>query len=193
MSRGLLAWLLSSLSLLSLSLSSAAPAGELESLQVRRDGRVYRVDCAWTVAADAAPVMAVLGDHERLTRLSRIVIRSEPAPGPPGKTLRALTFRPCVLFFCVEFDVIEEFRRPRPDLIVTRFIPERSEVKSGSSRWRARQLRPGHTRIEMRAEMEPDFWAPPFIGPLLIKMRMRQEAAEIIANIERAAAEASRP
>ena len=47
------------------------------------------------------------------------------------------------------------------------------------------------TRILMRSEAAPDVWLPPLLGPWLIKRDLRNEAVQVVHNIERAAAEAT--
>lgn len=40
-----------------------------------------------------------------------------------------------------------------------------------------------HCTIDYRAEIEPDFWVPPLIGPLLIKRQVREQVDALVAEI----------
>jgi hypothetical protein len=44
-----------------------------------------------------------------------------------------------------------------------------------------------HCTIDYRAEIEPDFWIPPLIGPLLIKQQVREQVDALVVEIHRRA------
>jgi hypothetical protein len=50
-----------------------------------------------------------------------------------------------------------------------------------------------HCTIDYRAEIEPDFWVPPLIGPLLIKQQVREQVDALVAEIHRRAQAAPVP
>jgi hypothetical protein len=50
-----------------------------------------------------------------------------------------------------------------------------------------------HCTIDYRAEIEPDFWVPPLIGPLLIERQVREQVDALVVEIHRRAQAAPIP
>ena len=73
--------------------------------------------------------------------------------------------------------------------ITTSVIAERSDMPFARSEW---VLTPenGGTRIEYRLAMEPGFWVPPVIGPMVIRRKLRSSGLRAAENLERLAREA---
>jgi len=67
--------------------------------------------------------------------------------------------------------------------IITIAIPEESDFIYNRTRWTLQSV-DGGTRVTYEAEIEPDFWMPPLIGPWAIKRKLEVSAAEIGARIE---------
>ena len=53
-------------------------------------------------------------------------------------------------------------------------MPELSDFKSGQTRWTFTSIGK-HTSVNYQASMVPDFWLPPFIGPLTLKRQIRTQ------------------
>ncbi len=51
-------------------------------------------------------------------------------------------------------------------------LPERSEMREGWATWDI-EADGGGTLVRYVAEVEPKFWIPPVIGPLIIKAALR--------------------
>ena len=85
--------------------------------------------------------------------------------------------------------MVEQVKEVGPDVFITTVIPELSDFKSGTTRWQLAKLSDQRTGLKFQCREEPDFWIPPFIGPILIKHRLAREAQVVINNIEKVAAD----
>ena len=73
--------------------------------------------------------------------------------------------------------------------IVPRVLPQMSDLRYGLARWRMSACADDRRRtcLEFKAELEPDFWVPPLIGPWLIQRKLHQEAIVTAEGIEKLA------
>lgn len=67
--------------------------------------------------------------------------------------------------------------------IIGRIIPKNSDFKSGWMKWQLSEIS-GKTSIHFSSELTPNFWVPPFIGPLLIQYKLEDEARYSIQQLE---------
>jgi hypothetical protein len=145
----------------------------------------------------AAPLersYAVFRDFSRLPQINDAVEQVRLLDDAPDGAQRLYTrVRVCVSLFCTRLDQVQDLRE-RDDVEGRAFdaivIPERSNLRYGRAQWRMRDCA-GDTCLQFRAELEPDFWVPPLIGPWLIERAMRREALATALGIERLAQEAT--
>ncbi len=168
------------------SLASAA-AGELESVSVEQAGRGYKIEAVMQVRAKPETVMAILIDHKALADISDMLVRVHASPGTTGVMRRRLNFHACLLSFCLPFQITDVVRHSGPNRIHSNIIPEQSDFSDGITRWTVEAAGKMQSRIHFYAEMQPDFWVPPLIGPALIKAKLTTEIRASIATIERMA------
>lgn len=170
--------------LLLLVFSGAATAGDVEYASVdHRDG-VYFLVLNVTLEAGHDAVMAIVTDHENLHRVSDVIVETHLLDSTHSQSKRRkLVTRTCILVFCFKAIMVEDIEETA-DSIITRIVATESDFKSGATVWRVQQVDAGHSRIEINSELEPAFWIPPFIGPLLLKNKMLFEAKKTIRNIE---------
>jgi ribosome-associated toxin RatA of RatAB toxin-antitoxin module len=160
---------------------AVAVAGPVET-RIERVGSGLDVHSTLEASAPATTCYATLADLEHLAQFvpglesSRIV----SAPGAPielhqvGET-RAFGMKLDVTF-AVRLDPPRqiEFRRIRGNFVRM----EGSWTVSGND---------AGCRIEYRAAVEPDFWVPPLLGPMLMRREVDAQMAGVLAEISRRA------
>jgi len=164
----------------------SAWAGEVLRGEVGRDGDAYTMDFELRIAEHAAQVLPILADYRRFTELNDSVKESTRlGVGPAGERIRTVT-NACVLFFCKEIVQITDIRSEGEDGMLAAIVPGESSFKSGWTRWRVVD-EPDAVRLHLEARLVPDFWVPPLVGPWAIQYKLRSEALETLANLERLA------
>jgi hypothetical protein len=68
-------------------------------------------------------------------------------------------------------------------LLVSRHVPQDSDLRSGGARWQLSEVN-GGTHLLFEAQVEPDFWIPPLIGPLVVKHMLHIEAVNTVKGLE---------
>lgn len=168
-----------------LSLSTLQGAAVIEVTSQYQDGR-FTAHSEVLVRLPPSRVRTILTDFENLARINKSLKRVHILEHGGNESVRMRTVtRICILFICRNFSWIQEVRTlPSGDIIA---VIEKGDFSEGRVRWR---LLPedGHTRLLFDADLVPDFWFPPIIGPWLIKRKLQKEALETAQGIERAAA-----
>jgi len=185
------AWLLP----LGLALAAPATAATVLATEVTHRAGRYTVHFEVRLDADAAAVRRLLTDYDHLERLSRVVERSEQlAPDDDGRPRVRVTMRSCVLFFCRTVRKVETIEEQPDGRLVAVADPAQSDYRYSRAEWRIVPEDAG-TRLDYRAEHEPAFFVPPFIGPWLVKGRIRRELDLLAERLEQLApaAGADRP
>lgn len=165
-------------------LAAAAAGGAIRDIAVERDGGTYRLEVDALVHASPTEVRARLTDYRHLKQLNGSIRSSEILEREIGGACRVrIVTRACVWFFCRTIEQVQLVRESGDGNIDVRVIPELSDFKSGSARFRIRAEQSG-TRLMINSEIEPAFWVPPLIGPWLIKRKLHAEMLETVANLE---------
>lgn len=162
----------------------AAVAGALEA-QVTREGRVLHVRA--TLRAEAPPALcyAVLADFDRLADFVPGLVSSQVISAPGQPVLLRQVGEASAGPFDYTLDVT---------LAVHETPPQRIEFERTDGN--LRQMKGNWTvsgdgdacDIGYRADMEPDFWVPPLIGPRLMRKRVETQLEGVLAEIHRRAA-----
>jgi len=162
-------------------------SGTVYTANAEYDGDSYRVEVDALVAVPKAQVRELLTDYEHLGRVNPSIEVSEillrRAPG--DYQVRTVT-EACVWFYCKHIRQVQDVIESADGSVTATVIPARSDFRHGYARLNLWQEATG-TRVLIRAEVEPDFWIPPVIGPWLIKRKLKSEALETVANLERVA------
>ena len=136
------------------------------------------------LAAPQAAVFRVLTDYDQFEQISSAFDESYfLEPDADGTPLVYTRVEGCVLFFCKSLERVERLEFEPPGYIVTTALPERSDFVYSRSEWELAPEESG-TRVIYRLEMEPDFWVPPLIGPLIIKNRLVNGGKDAVNRIE---------
>ena len=168
----------------------AAGAVEIEHIEVRRDGERYSIRVAARLDAPAEQAFAVMTDYERLPAINDSVQRvrrlSTAAEGEDIYT----EVRLCVALLCKQLWQVQNMRQAAAGSTYTLTAtvnPALSNLKSGTASWRFEACSRRQTCLDFQAELVPDFWVPPLIGPWAIQHTMRREAIATCEGIERLA------
>ncbi|MFK7888907.1 MAG: SRPBCC family protein [Gammaproteobacteria bacterium] len=162
---------------------------ELVDVTVEIDQKRYTVQSQVMVYAPIEAVFEVLADYDQFERVSSIFKDSRYIERDDiGNGVVFTQMRDCVLFFCKTIDRTENIEVTPPTSIVTRAIPEKSDVKYGLSNW-VLEEKDGATRVTFRMQMEPDFWVPPVVGPYFIRKFLREGSADAAQRLENFALE----
>lgn len=171
-------------------LSCSAVAADFRSLDVSRDGDSYQVKALIYLAAPPQAVFAVLTDYEHFTRISGSIVESRRVQQlDAADTLVYTDTRFCALFFCRHVKEMQKVTKLPPGDIRSTVLPEKSDdVKSGSAVLHLRPEGEG-TLLDWSIRLEPGFWVPPLLGPLLVERSLRSEGRRSAAGVEKLARE----
>lgn len=170
-----------------LALVLAAPAaGGAEPIQTRvvRNGTALEVTSTGAVAAPMLTCYATLAD---LDHLAEFVpgLKSCRIVSPPGAPLEVHQVGEARAGpFGVTIDVVLAMRLDAPHRVEFRRLAGNLRQMEGS--WTVSGDAAG-CRIEYRATMEPDFWVPPLLGPMLMRREVSAQMAGVLAEISRRA------
>lgn len=169
-------------------LAAGGQAAEFRSLELFREDGVIRVESDVYLNAPPPGVYRVLADYDDFERLSSVFVDSrmlEPIENGTGVVF--FHMRGCVLFFCREVELVERVDVEPETRIEVTIIPERSEMRRGWASWDIAPDGDG-TLVRYVAEVEPDFWVPPLIGPLVIKAALGSRGLRAARRLEALAA-----
>jgi len=178
--------------LLALAGVNCAMALQIDDLRVTKQGRAYRVQITFDVAAPVDRVMAVLTDYRYPDRLNPEVAKREVISRQNGITRVRTEFRSCVFFFCKDV-VLTQDVTVVAGTIQAVIVPDESNFRSGYLRWSVSGSDNGDSHIGFEAIMEPDFFVPPLIGGFFVRKRLRQEILTTAENLETEAAREPAP
>lgn len=169
--------------------ASLASAAELHLLEVTREGGRYELVAETHLQAPIENVFAVLVDYEDggLGRISSVYKQSDYLePAADGTPVVYTRMEGCVLFFCKSLERVERLEAEEPHYIRTEGLPERSDFEFSRSEWILKPVAEG-TEVTYRLEIEPGFWVPPVIGPLILKRELKVGGERALYRIEKLA------
>lgn len=172
-----------------LAAGSAAAADPLE-VSVERDGALLQVRASLRVEAPASTCFAVLADYDRIEQFVPGMVSSDVV-SPPGQPIRLRQVGQAgVGPFRATLDVT---------LAVTEHPPTRIDferVAGNLERMRGGWVVAGDASrcgITYRAEIEPQFWVPPLIGPKLMRSQVEAQLRGLQQEILRRSVPATTP
>jgi hypothetical protein len=160
-------------------------AGEVLVAQASHDRGLYHVEVDMRLDAPKAEVWRMLTDFAHYNQLNEAIQLSEVLEqrNPEDYRVRTVTDA-CVYLFCKTLVQVQDVIEVNNSYLAARVLPELSHFRYGLAR--AYVWEEGvQTRVRVLAEVEPDFWIPPLIGPWLITSKLRSEALETVRNLER--------
>ena len=166
---------------------SGSRAAEILDLTVERHERSYAAEVDVRFQAPVERVRAIVMDYEHLPRLTESIREVEVLEREGNRHARVRTLsRICVLFLCKDIRQVQDIDLDDEGNLMAVTVPDESDLRYGVARWWFWQ-EPQAARMRFISEIEPAFWVPPFIGPLMIRHALEREVRRTIDNIERLA------
>ena len=159
-------------------------AGGVLDSSVSYEAGVYSLSIEARIDAPAAMVYRLITDYAHLQDINPAVRESRilRTDGPEKCRIRVVT-RVCVLFYCRDITQSQDMVQSPGYLIEATVLPQDSDFRRGRAQWRL--IAEGDTTLMyFRAELVPDFFLPPLIGPWLIRREMVNQITEIVMLIE---------
>lgn len=167
-----------------LSAPASSDAATIEVLETTHNQGRYTV--TFEVVLDAArdKVWQIMTDYDHLPRVSKIIVESRVLKQEDANRHRVgVTLEACVLIFCKTVKrTVDIQANPQKEILVTE-VPDQSDFREGVERWKVAAEGP-KTRLNYTAELVPDFFIPPLIGPLVVKYFLRREIRLTALEVE---------
>jgi hypothetical protein len=159
-------------------------AGGVLDSSVSYDAGVYSLSIEARIDAPAAVVYRLITDYDHLQDINPAIRESRilRADSPEKYRIRVVT-RVCVLFYCRDVTQSQDMVQSPGYLLEANILPEISDFRRGRAQWRL-TAEGDSTLMQFRAELVPDFFMPPLIGPWLIRREMVNQITEIVMIIE---------
>jgi len=161
--------------------SQAAVIARLETTHVEDR---YTLSFDVLLDAERSKVWQIMTDYEHLPRVSHIIVKSRILKTTDQNRQRVdVTFHACVLIFCKTMKKVVDVQTwPQNDIVVIG-VPELSDFSYSVERWRV-SAEGAKTRLRYNAEMVPDFFIPPVIGPWLVRTFLEREIKATAIKVE---------
>jgi Polyketide cyclase / dehydrase and lipid transport len=159
-------------------------AGGVLDSSVSYDEGVYSLSIDARIDAPAAMVYRLITDYDHLQDINPAIRESRilRADSPEKYRIRVVT-RVCVLFYCRDVSQSQDMLQLPGYIIEATLLPENSDFRRGRAQWRL-TAEGDSTLMHFRADLVPDFFLPPLIGPWLIRREMANQITEIVMIIE---------
>ncbi len=159
-------------------------------VEVLRDQDHYQVTVDTRIRAPAERILAVLKDFDHLTRLHRTVVKSRILNRRDDQTRVYVRVRGCILFVCRTLTQTLDFKPdPQRNYMVADVDPAHSDFKYGRMQWELQAETSNVTQLRYQADLVPDFWIPPLIGPWAMKSQLHRMAVDMTEELEKLASE----
>jgi Polyketide cyclase / dehydrase and lipid transport len=174
--------------LLCCALLAAAPipgrAGGVLDSSVSYDAGVYSLSIEARIDAPADLVYRLITDYDHLQDINPAIRESRilQSFSPEKYRIRTVT-RVCVLFYCRDVTQRQDMVQSPGYVIEAEILPQDSDFRRGRAHWRL-TAEGDATVMQFRAELVPDFFLPPLVGPWLIRREMVKQITEIVMIIE---------
>ena len=158
-------------------------------VQVQRDDDLYRLTVDTMIHAPARRVFDVLQDFDQLNRLHHTVEESRTLSRDENRARVYVRMRGCLLFFCRTLTQVVDFWPDPQGTYMLAFVdPAYSDFKYGRMRWELQAETVNMTRLRYQADLVPDFWIPPLIGPWVMKSQLTRMALDMTEELGQLAA-----
>jgi ribosome-associated toxin RatA of RatAB toxin-antitoxin module len=159
-------------------------AGGVLDSSVSYEAGVYSLSIEALIDAPAKMVFRLITDYDHLHDINPAIRESRilRTYSPEKYRIRTVT-RVCVLFYCRDVTQSQDMVQLPGYTIEAEILPQDSDFRRGRGQWRL-TAEGDSTVMHFRAELVPDFFMPPLIGPWLIRREMVDQIREIVMIIE---------
>lgn len=171
-------------------ISSAGHAADIEHIDVQRNGDRYGIHMQVRLDAPAQRAFEVFQHYENLPRINPSVTTVQRLNTAQQGDDVYTEVDLCVGFICRQIYEVQNMTWQIDDTrhsLRAIVDPTRSNLAYGTGSWTFVDCGEQQACLDFRAEVEPDFWIPPLIGPWVIQRSMRREAIITSEGIERLA------
>lgn len=162
--------------------------GEVLDAQVAHDGDRFTLHADIRIDLPAERVRAILTTYENLPRVNSGIDRVKILEQTGKRTRMQVEAEVCILLICREFQWVQTADITPAGEIITVIDPAVSTFREGRVHYRI--IPAGEAaRLVTDAELVPDVWFPPLIGPWLFKRKLYEETLETAAGVERLGAD----
>ncbi|PCI19554.1 MAG: hypothetical protein COB62_05440 [Piscirickettsiaceae bacterium] len=149
------------------------------SLAVNHVDKTYHTTLSTVIHKAPRALFELLTSYDQLNNYSRLIEKSSLLAD--GNLL--LQLKACFTFICFNKKQVLKINVSGYTITGT-ILPEKSDFSSGQLQWTITEY-DNYSHIEFSSSITPKFWIPPFIGPLFIKHKLKEEALYSIEQIEK--------
>ena len=159
-------------------------AATIEHLETAHADNRYTLTFEVVLDAERDRIWRIMTDYEHLSRVSDMIVSSRVLETKdPNRHRVDVRFHACVLIFCKSMKkVVDIESRPQDDIVVIG-VPALSDFSYSVEHWQV-SAEGARTRLRYSAEMVPDFFIPPVIGPWLVKSFLESEIRATAIKVE---------
>jgi len=161
--------------------TASAFAREEPLVDITYNKGLYATTISTSINAKPDVIYQLLTSYDHFNDFSRLIKTSKLLP---NRDL-LLKIETCLAFLCFEKQQTLALTLSE-NTITGHIIPEKSDFSSGWMEWTLSNDG-GKSLIQFSSELTPDFWIPPFIGPLIIQHKLKVEALYSVKQLERLA------
>ncbi len=167
--------------------TSPCRADEIRRLDVTNDAGRYTVRFEVMLDAAVDKALPLMTDPANWPQLSDVIIDSQVLAALPGDKKKVrVKLEGCVLLVCKTLVKTELMESLPNGEITTLALPDQSDFLYAREIWRITGD-DTHTRVEYYAELVPDFFVPPVIGPYILRKKIQSLLTQTAHNLERLA------
>ncbi len=161
----------------------AAGAAEMRTLHVEHEGKRYVMQSEAVFDVGLEALFEVFLDYDLSPQFSSWIVEARNLEREDGQRGYFIQNRGCLMFLC-QSTVREGLVTHEPNKHIEAIAdPALSDFEVSNERWTFRE-EDGATIVTYRLEMEPKFWIPPVIGPMVIKRKLRSSGGDALDRIE---------
>jgi len=164
----------------------------LTAINVEQQQERYILHIKAEINAHFKTVKRLITDYNNLPLInsylkeSRIISTTED-----NRTTVSMLTEACILFICYKVRHVQVFQLIGQDIVYSKIIPKTSDFQYGWTRWKIKEdtssMKTPATQITLDAEMIPDFFILPVIGPYQLKKKIVEIVTITINNLEKEA------
>ncbi|MGF1546870.1 MAG: SRPBCC family protein [Thiotrichales bacterium] len=146
------------------------------------DGR-YSIRFELETALPLATIHTLVTDYRHLHQINPSIRESRLVAAPrPNEKYVYTRVEGCVVVFCSELGRLERVHEPSYGVIESEIVPEQSDFRRGTARWRLESIASG-TRIRYDADFEPKQKLLPWLGPWMVRRVLREQLLTSAARL----------